>query len=103
MACAESLFDGPSLDHIASVRWGQANEGAALERYEEITGREVSSSGLRVSVAKPFLAASPDGVCTDRIVEVKCPYKKEIRESGSILASGYMPICVDENGAPSLK
>ena len=102
-AYAESLFRGSSLNHVAAVRWGLANEGAALRKYEAVTGHKVAASGLRVSVEKPFLAASPDGVCADRLVEVKCPYRKEVRESADIKSSGYLPLVVDENRVVSLK
>ena len=42
-------------------------------------------------------------VCDDRLVEVKCPFKKEIRESCSIATSGYVPLGVDASGVPVLK
>ena len=100
---AESLFRGTSLEHVAAVRWGRANESAALREYEAVTGHKVDPSGLRVSVEKPFLAASPDGVCADRLVEVKCPYRKEVRESADIKSSGYLPLVMDENRAVRLR
>lgn len=100
---AESIYSGASLDHIPAVRWGKVNEKHALRRYTEVTGRKVRKCGLYVCVPKPFLAATPDGVCSDRLVEVKCPYKKEIRNSESLLHAGYLPLQVDENGVATLK
>ena len=34
---------------------------------------------------------------------MKCPYKKEVRDSDYILASGYAPLCEDENGEADLR
>ncbi|XP_043232089.1 uncharacterized protein LOC122386699 [Amphibalanus amphitrite] len=100
---AASLYDPQSLGHIPAVRWGKANESQALEKYAEVTGRAVQKCGLFVCVDMPFLAASPDGVCSDRLVKIKCPYKKEVRESETLLDAGYLPLVKDENGKVSLK
>ena len=67
---------------------GKTYEPVALKEYEKYmfsTRNPVSvfKSGLVVSMASPFLAASPDGKVIDRgcskpfgLVEVKCPYSK---------------------------
>ncbi|CAH3169650.1 unnamed protein product, partial [Pocillopora meandrina] len=67
---------------------GKTCEPVALREYEKYmfsTRNPVSvlKSGLVVSMASPFLAASPDGKVIDRgcskpfgLVEVKCPYSK---------------------------
>ena len=69
----------------------------------------VLKSGLVVSMASPFLAASPDGKVIDRgcskpfgLVEVKCPYSK--------FHVSPLEACTDEtfyaenvNGKPRLK
>ena len=100
---AACLYDARSLGHLPAVRWGKANEAAALKKYSEVSGRVVQKCGLFVCVDTPFLAASPDGVCSDRLVEVKCPYKKEVRENESLLNAGYLPLARDENGEVKLK
>ena len=67
---------------------GKTYEPVALKEYEKYmfsTRNPISvfKSGLVVSIASPFLAASPDGKVIDRgcskpfgLVEVKCPYTK---------------------------
>ena len=96
------LYEQPPLK-TAAVTWGRTNEGKALAAYTRKTGRAVEKAGLFISVTEPYLAASPDGVCEDRIVEVKCPFKKGVRDSPCVLTSGYTPICADENGEASLR
>jgi hypothetical protein len=58
-----------------SLQWGIDNEEKAKQKFEEITGLNVSSYGLFVDTEKKFLGASPDGlVDLDSIVEIKCPF-----------------------------
>jgi hypothetical protein len=58
-----------------SLQWGVDNEEKAKQKFEEITGLNVSSCGLFVDTEKKFLGASPDGsVDLDSIVEIKCPF-----------------------------
>ena len=99
---AQHLYEQPPLK-TAAVMWGKKNEAKALAAYSSKTGMAVEKAGLFISKCEPYLAASPDGVCLDRIVEVKCPFKKGVRESGSVLTSGYPPLCTDENGEASLR
>jgi hypothetical protein len=44
-----------------SLQWGIDNEEKAKQKFEEITGLNVSSCGLFVNTEKKFLGASPDG------------------------------------------
>lgn len=93
---------------------GKTYEPVALREYEKYmfsTRNPVSvfKSGLVVSMASPFLAASPDGKVIDRgcskpfgLVEVKCPYSK--------FHVSPLEACADEtfyaenvNGKPRLK
>jgi hypothetical protein len=58
-----------------SLQWGIDNEEKAKQKFEEITGLNVSSYGLFVDTEKKFLGASPDElVDLDSIVEIKCPF-----------------------------
>lgn len=93
---------------------GKTYEPVALKEYKKYmfsTRNPVSvfKSGLVVSIAPPFLAASPDGKVVDRgcskpfgLVEVKCPYTK--------FHVSPLEACADEsffaenvNGKPRLK
>lgn len=53
---------------------GQAYEEEALALYALLTDNKVEPSGLIVDISKPYLGGSPDGLCDDRVIEVKCPY-----------------------------
>jgi hypothetical protein len=61
-----------------ATRYGQMHEKEAIRKYEEISGRRVSPSGLFIDLNQCFLAASPDGITDDGgIIEVKCPKSAE--------------------------
>lgn len=76
-----------------ATEWGRAKEKVAREAYiAEASKRHVDfqckKSGLHISSAHPFLAASPDGLvscvcCSDGIVELKCPFKAQSVEEAS--------------------
>ena len=66
-----------------ATRYGQQHESVALQQYCKMKQQQepdfsVQESGLVVSLAWPYLAASPDGVVHSKagkgLVEVKCPY-----------------------------
>ena len=59
---------------VPAVVWGKNNEGKARRAYERKTGRKVTKSGFVIDVKAPFLGCSPDGVMSDRVLEIKCPY-----------------------------
>lgn len=48
-------------------------EPAALEAYEFATDKEVETVGFVYKDAKQLVGASPDGLCGDIGVEIKCP------------------------------
>ncbi|KAL8488033.1 hypothetical protein ACS0TY_023887 [Phlomoides rotata] len=66
----------------AAMEWGVLNEAAAIERYKNITGRDVDSLGFAVHSEEQFdwIGASPDGLLGSfpggGILEVKCPFNK---------------------------
>ena len=73
---------------MAAMQWGVDHEAAAVDRYREITGRDVSFLGFAVHADSSFswMGASPDGIlaggtdvfsgCGGGILEVKCPYNR---------------------------
>lgn len=53
----------------------------AIKKYEEITDLVVEKCGLYISIERPYLGASPDGLLgPETIIEVKCPYTVRYRE-----------------------
>jgi len=62
-----------------ATQWGEDNESEAIAALERDQGLFVQSCGLIDHHSLDWLAASPDGlVDSDTVVEVKCPYKKEM-------------------------
>lgn len=60
--------------NTASVNYGKAHEGHAVQQLQETLGITVEPCGFFIDDSMPFLGASPDGlVGDDGIVEVKCP------------------------------
>ncbi|XP_010531387.1 PREDICTED: uncharacterized protein LOC104807694 isoform X2 [Tarenaya hassleriana] len=97
----EKVYDSESQILDSSKRfamdWGVLNEGNAIDRYKNITGREVNSMGFAIHSKEQlrWLGASPDGVldCLG-ILEVKCPYNKgkpERASPWSTMPFYYMP------------
>uniref|UniRef100_A0A7C9EZ66 YqaJ viral recombinase domain-containing protein n=1 Tax=Opuntia streptacantha TaxID=393608 RepID=A0A7C9EZ66_OPUST len=85
---------------IRAMEWGVLNEAAAIERYKNITGHDVSFLGFAIHPEQSlhWLGASPDGLLScfpeAGILEVKCPYNKGKPELGlpwSTMPFYYMP------------
>ncbi|XP_024859153.2 uncharacterized protein LOC108229003 [Kryptolebias marmoratus] len=83
--------DGPRVQTRA-MSWGIKMESEAVRRYQTLKtaalGRPVlvQDCGLFIDTRRPWLAASPDGIVTDRrtgqwllCLEVKCPFKHRDR------------------------
>lgn len=67
--------------YSASLQWGTDNEPLAIQRYQDITGNEVSAigfvSGDDIDGQPCLYGVSTDGLVSfDKIIEVKCPYTK---------------------------
>jgi putative phage-type endonuclease len=71
---AEREFKG----NIAT-QWGEDHEAEAIAALERDQGVFVEACGLIVHPKHEWLGASPDGlVGDDTVIEVKCPFKKEM-------------------------
>ncbi|XP_005947901.1 uncharacterized protein LOC102310123 [Haplochromis burtoni] len=83
--------EGPRVQTRA-MSWGVHMEAEVIRRYQRLKssalGQQVCvrDCGLFVDPRRPWLAASPDGIVTDRrsgqwllCLEVKCPYKHRHR------------------------
>jgi hypothetical protein len=62
------------LDKVPSIEHGKTNEKKAMEQLEKQEGVVVEKCGLFIDKDHFFLGASPDGLCNDGIVKIKCPY-----------------------------
>ncbi len=88
----EYFLDHKSLDHIKHVRRGIELEPVALQKYQELTQRDVTRVGLVVKEEQYWLAASPDGIYLNDhgeicVLEIKCPEHIDVswlNESGQL-------------------
>lgn len=60
--------------------WGNENEQTALNDLETQANLFIAGCGLVNHPKHKIIAASPDGLTVNSIVEVKCPYNKKIFE-----------------------
>lgn len=71
----ENTFKGNAM-----TRHGQNHEDFVREKLEDILGEPIEEFGLLVHPDLDWLGASPDGlsVRSGLLVEIKCPYRREI-------------------------
>lgn len=87
-ACLADITGHGVKFQTTAMQWGVDMESKAVSQYEVLKsqrlGREVlvQEAGLFIDPQRPWLAASPDGIVTDKLtgqrllcLEVKCPYK----------------------------
>lgn len=55
----------------AAMKWGRLLEPIIRNEYKEITGREVKQPDMIKMKDKPFIFANVDGLCDDRVLEIK--------------------------------
>ena len=70
---------------IPSLKWGRDNEAKARHDYTTLMETKhknfkTALSGLVINQKYPYVAVSPDGICSCdchgiRLLEIKCPYK----------------------------
>ena len=76
-----------------AMQRGQNLEPQARDHYRFVTGREVQEVGLVFANDKKQYAASPDGLCADRGVEIKSPLRRNsIAHVLNIKKSGKIPV-----------
>lgn len=75
------------------VAHGQRYEDAARDWAAAAMGETIMDVGLVRHASLPWLAASPDGVtCSGKLLEIKCPLKREIK-----------PGCIPEHYFPQVQ
>jgi hypothetical protein len=56
------------------IKHGLKYERIAIEKYQTTKQLQVSKCGIYVCPGVPYLASTPDGICTEsHVIEVKCP------------------------------
>lgn len=64
----------------AATEWGNEYEQVALDDLEKQANLFIAGSGLVNHPDHKFIAASPDGLTVESVVEVKCPFNKKVFE-----------------------
>lgn len=71
---SERLTDMATEMYVNSaMQWGIEQEPNAREQYECLTGNLVQLCGLALHDEIEFFGASPDGLVSDGLIEIKCP------------------------------
>ena len=75
----------PLHSDLPALKWGRDHEEMARSKYAMIMSEthqnfQTKICGLVINPKWPYLAASPDGMCScdccgSRLLEIKCPYK----------------------------
>jgi len=67
---------------IPALKWGCMFEPIAINIYSHINNTKVNEFGLIVNDNIDNFGASPDGITDEGImIEIKCPYKREIKDT----------------------
>ena len=61
-----------------AMEWGNMFEPIAIKLYEFMESEKNSDIGLVTHKKYPWLGASPDGVLTAKLLEIKCPVFRRI-------------------------
>ncbi|XP_047543251.1 uncharacterized protein LOC125075585 [Vanessa atalanta] len=67
-----TIMGGKIIDTPAMKR-GRYLEAQVKDIVSKKLGKKIKDSGLFISKMYPMLAGSPDGICDDCIIEIKCP------------------------------
>ncbi|KAG8177467.1 hypothetical protein JTE90_008651 [Oedothorax gibbosus] len=70
---------------ILSILYGRNNESRVKDEYSHLVGKPVTDCGLFVFQELPFLGASPDGICENKILKIKClpSVQKDLKEAAA--------------------
>ncbi|XP_046408102.1 uncharacterized protein LOC124172687 [Ischnura elegans] len=72
-ALVNVILGAKSIPDNDAMRRGRELEGKVICVLERSLGRKIGKCGVALNPKYPFLAATPDGIYDDILVEVKCP------------------------------
>lgn len=85
-------------------RYGIQYENVAKDAFETLTKMKIVPCGLFIDKKLNFLAASPDGLVDDGIIEIKCPSSiKNITPQEAAHTKSIKYLIVDKRGNIKLK
>lgn len=87
----ETVLGASKLKDSAAMKRGRVLEKQVLATVENKFKIRVKTCGLRLNNMHPFVGASPDAVCDEFVVEVKCPakvdsFKKYLTKNNEVTA-----------------
>ncbi|XP_047995676.1 uncharacterized protein LOC125233652 [Leguminivora glycinivorella] len=68
-----ALIMGGRIPDTNAMKRGRLLEDEVRETVSTSLGKTINKCGLFISKKYPMIAGSPDGVCDDSIIEIKCP------------------------------
>ncbi|GBP40401.1 hypothetical protein EVAR_25253_1 [Eumeta japonica] len=68
-----ALIMGGKLPDTLAMKRGRILEDQVRKTVSIKLGKKINKCGLIVSKMHPMIAGSPDGICEDSIIEIKCP------------------------------
>lgn len=72
-----SLIMGGKIPDTPAIKRGRSLEAEVRETVAMKLGKKIRCCGLMISKNYPMIAGSPDGICQDSIVEIKCPMSEK--------------------------
>lgn len=76
----EKILSAQNVDTIAMKR-GRMLEPLVLQKVANRLKKKIDKCGLLLSAKYPEFGASPDGICDDAVIEVKCPMSSKTTEN----------------------
>lgn len=68
-----STVMGARIPDTPAMKRGRSLEDAVRKVVENKLGKKIHKCGLFISSQYPFIAGSPDGICENYVIEIKCP------------------------------
>lgn len=68
---------GAKLPDMPAMKRGRLLESKVRCVVQDILGKIIKPCGIFISAECPIIAASPDGICEDAIIEIKCPINEK--------------------------
>lgn len=86
------------------TNYGIDNEPRALAEFSKYMEKAIFPCGLKINAKYSYLAASPDGIIGEDLVEVKCPYTvQSFQPKQAIIENKIKFAYFDENNTFRLK
>lgn len=72
---------GAKIPDTLAMKRGRTLEKAVRKKVASILNKKISICGLYVCNESPMIAASPDGLTKDAVIEIKCPTQAKTKEN----------------------